>query len=292
MNKEDDNKITIHCRAGVPVEKAWQYWTGEEHIVHWNQAAEEWFTPSAKNDLRPGGRFSYRMEARDGSAGFDFEGEYTVVEKHREISSVLGDGRKVKVIFSEEDGVTGITETFEAETMNPAELQRQGWQAILNSFAAYAERRSRLNTLHFQTAIKAPAMKVHEVMLSQQHYSEWTSVFNPTSRYEGSWEKGREILFLGSEPDGSVGGMVSTIRENIPGKYVGIEHTGFIKNGVRIPLSAEAGDWKGARENYTFAEAGGYTQLSIAVDTVPKYEAYFSETWPQALEVLKNRCEA
>ncbi len=136
----DDSKqiITVEAVVHAPVEKAWQLWTQPEHITRWNNASDDWHTPSAENDLRPGGSFSYRMEAKDGSFGFDFDGVYDDVVENQRIEYTLGDGRKVQVTFSEVDNGTHVMETFEAESMNSAELQRGGWQAILDNFKKHA----------------------------------------------------------------------------------------------------------------------------------------------------------
>ncbi|HRA60684.1 MAG TPA: SRPBCC family protein [Bacteroidia bacterium] len=125
--------------VNAPIEKVWKLWTSPEHITKWNNASDDWHTPSATNDLRVGGKFTSRMEARDGSMGFDFWGVYDEVKENELIAYTLGDNRKVKVIFSQQEGSTKVVETFEPETMNTHELQRGGWQAILNSFKKYAE---------------------------------------------------------------------------------------------------------------------------------------------------------
>lgn len=142
MDQAEKLIITVTTTANVPLEKAWKIWTTPEDICRWNTAAPEWHTPSATNDLRPGGSFSFRMEARDGSFGFDFGGIYDEVITGKKISYSLGDGRKVTVLFEETGNATQITESFEAESENSAELQQQGWQAILDNFARYAEGRS------------------------------------------------------------------------------------------------------------------------------------------------------
>jgi uncharacterized protein YndB with AHSA1/START domain len=131
--------ITVETTVNTPVEKAWTLWTGPEHITHWNNASDDWHTPSAKNDLRVGGQFSYRMEAKDGSFGFDFGGVYDEVKTNERIAYTIGDGRKVKIIFTRQGNGTKVVETFEAENTNPIELQRGGWQSILDNFKKYAE---------------------------------------------------------------------------------------------------------------------------------------------------------
>jgi len=131
--------VTISTSINAPVEEVWEYFNAIEHVTKWNQASPDWHSPSGKNDLKEGGEFSYRMEAKDGSFGFDFGGKYDKVEPHSYIEYTIEDGRKVKIWFTETDGGTSVKEEFEAETANPVEMQQQGWQAILNSFKNYTE---------------------------------------------------------------------------------------------------------------------------------------------------------
>ncbi|MCG7344736.1 SRPBCC family protein [Sporosarcina sp. ACRSL] len=132
-------EITIRTTIQVPVEKVWEYWTEPNHIKKWNSASDDWHTPFAENDLRPGGKFTSRMEAKDGSMGFDFGGIYDEVKLHEVISYTMGDGRKVNITFTGQGNETEVIETFDAETEHPVDFQRQGWQAILDNFKRYAE---------------------------------------------------------------------------------------------------------------------------------------------------------
>lgn len=136
----DKSTITIETTVNAPVDKVWEFWTLPEHIIRWNNASEDWHTPRAENDLRVGGKFLSRMESRDGSLGFDFSGEYTEVRKNEFIAYTMDDGRKVKITFTTVDNKTKITETFEAESQNPVEMQRNGWQSILESFKKFTEK--------------------------------------------------------------------------------------------------------------------------------------------------------
>jgi uncharacterized protein YndB with AHSA1/START domain len=132
-------KITIETIAKAPLNKVWDVWNNPEDIKRWNTASDDWHTTQSTVDLREGGKFSARMEAKDGSMGFDFEGTYTRVVPHKAIEYRLGDGREVQVEFIEQaDGVL-VKETFDAETENPPEFQRAGWQAILDNFGRYVE---------------------------------------------------------------------------------------------------------------------------------------------------------
>lgn len=131
--------ITIENTVNAPVEKVWKYWTGPEHITKWNSPSDDWHTPFAENDLRVGGKFLSRMEAKDGSFGFDFGGVYDEVETNKLIAYTIGDGRKVYVYFTDKGNATKVVSTFEPEGINPLEMQRGGWQAILDNFKKYVE---------------------------------------------------------------------------------------------------------------------------------------------------------
>ncbi|MDQ2862419.1 MAG: SRPBCC family protein [Bacteroidota bacterium] len=139
METQNKTIITVETAVNAPVNKVWEYWTKPEHITKWNNASEDWHTPHAENDLRAGGKFSSRMEAKDGSFGFDFGGVYDAVHTNEYIEYTLGDDRKVKINFTDEGGKTKIVESFEPETENPEEMQKGGWQAILNNFKKYVE---------------------------------------------------------------------------------------------------------------------------------------------------------
>lgn len=131
--------ITVTTHVNAPIEKVWEFWTLPKHITHWNNASDDWHTPHATNDLKTGGKFNFRMEAKDGSFGFDFEGIYDKIETNQVIDYTITDGRKVHILFEALGDTTVITERFEAEEVNSIELQLTGWQAILNNFKKYTE---------------------------------------------------------------------------------------------------------------------------------------------------------
>ncbi len=139
MTSSRPTRIKVSTTIHASVEQVWICWTTPKHITQWNAAANEWHCPTASNDLRAGGRFVFHMAARDGSVSFDFSGTYDVVTRPKKIKYTLDDARKVTVQFSEEDGWTTLTETFEAESENTPELQKAGWQAILDRFRQYVE---------------------------------------------------------------------------------------------------------------------------------------------------------
>lgn len=134
-------KITVETTIAAPIEEVWRAWTTPDDIKQWNAASDDWHTTAASVDLRVGGAFTSRMEAKDGSFGFDFAGTYTKVVPHQLLECSLGDRVLVVEFVSGPGGVT-VRETFDADASHTAERQRQGWQAILDRFARHVERRS------------------------------------------------------------------------------------------------------------------------------------------------------
>ena len=139
METSQKTIITVATTVNAPVEKVWQCWTKTEHITQWNHASEDWHTPHAENDARTGGKFKSRMEAKDGSMGFDFEGVYDEVKPNERIAYAMPDGRKVTITFQHNGSETIVAESFEAEGTHSDEMQRAGWQAILDNFKKYVE---------------------------------------------------------------------------------------------------------------------------------------------------------
>lgn len=131
--------ITIKTIVNAPIETVWKCWTEPQHIKNWNNALPDWHTTTAENDLRVGGKFLSRMEAKDGSFGFDFYGIYDEVNLYHIIAYTLGDKRKVKITFVSEENKTEIMEEFEAESIHSIEMQEDGWKAILDNFKRYTE---------------------------------------------------------------------------------------------------------------------------------------------------------
>lgn len=133
------NRITVKVSVKADIDKVWNCWTDPEHITNWNFATDEWCCPKVENNLRPNEKFSWRMEAKDGSMGFDFEGTYNKIAEKEWISYKMSDGRKVDIEFTQNGNEIQVSETFDAEGTNSDELQRAGWQAILGNFKKYVE---------------------------------------------------------------------------------------------------------------------------------------------------------
>lgn len=139
MKPNNLKPITVQTTIQADIDKVWNSWTKPEHIINWNFANEEWCCPKAKNDLKTNSKFTYRMEAKDGSMGFDFTGNYEKVIEKELITYKIEDGRLVKIEFSKKENEVIISETFDAEGTNSDEQQRAGWQAILDNFKKYVE---------------------------------------------------------------------------------------------------------------------------------------------------------
>jgi len=139
MQAANNTQVTISATINAPIEKVWELYNNPEHVTKWNMADPSWHCPYGQNDLRTGGQFSYRMEAKDGSFGFDFGGTYDQVIPHQLIEYTMSDNRKVIVRFTTNGNTTAIETTFDAENQNPVDMQRAGWQSILDNFKKYAE---------------------------------------------------------------------------------------------------------------------------------------------------------
>lgn len=142
MKRSSKEKIQVETTIKKPVEEVWEYWIQPQHITQWNFPSDEWCCPKVTNDVSSGGNFSWRMEAKDGSMGFDFSGKYEEVIPKKKINALLDDGRNLTITFNPEGNETHITETFEAEEFHSREQQKLGWQSILGNFKKYAESRS------------------------------------------------------------------------------------------------------------------------------------------------------
>jgi hypothetical protein len=175
--------------------------------------------------------------------------------------------------------------------MNSVALQKLGWQSILNNFKKYVENSDEFEKLHFKIYIQANVSDVYKTLIDEKHFSDCTNEFMPASRYEGTWEKGSKMRFLGTNEDGSTGGMISRIKENIRDKFISIEHQGILKGGKEIINGPQVRGWSGALENYTLMTKSGNTLLIIDADTNPEYKSFMENAWPNALNRLKEICE-
>ena len=283
--------ITVSTTVNAPLQRVWDLFTGPMHIIHWNNASDDWQTSYAENDLRSGGTFLSRMEARDGSEGFDFTGRYSEVVPGESIAYTIDDGRNVHITFRRKEGETLVTESFEAEDHHSAELQKTGWEAILYNFKKYVEGYGPKEMHHFEVTINNSPENVFRIMLEKETYSKWTSAFDPTSRFIGSWKKGERITFLGTDPDGKTGGMICRIRENIPGKFLSIESLREIVDGIEVTGDEKTNIWSGSLENYTLKPVGSRTLLFVDTDIPADFRPFLAEAWPKALEELKTLCE-
>jgi hypothetical protein len=152
-----------------------------------------------------------------------------------------------------------------------------------------------MKKLQFKVSINAPSEKVYDLMLginSKSTYEHWTAEFNPTSTYEGNWEKGNKVLFIGVDEHGEKGGMVSKIAEIIPNQFVSIQHYGLLTSGKEITEGPDVEKWANGFENYTFDEHNGSTMVIVDLDTTEEFTDYMNEHYPRALDKLKELCES
>lgn len=282
--------ITIQTQIKAPINLVWTAFTSPRHVPNWNFASEDWHCPWAKGELKPGGHFTHRMEAKDGSMGFNFKGTYQVILPNEKLSYLIEDGRAVEITFTRSGQECIVTETFETEKIHSEALQRSGWQAILDNFKHYVEKIAP-DALHYETEIQAPVALVFEKMLEDESYRLWTAPFSPGSFYEGTWEKGSKIYFLMIDENGEKSGMVSQILDHIPQRYISIEHLGMIDKGKEVLTGPEVEAFQGVTENYTFYSKNDKTLLLVDIESVGEYKDHFNEMWPKALDKLKEICE-
>ena len=277
--------ITIEALINAPVEKVWELWTNPVDITNWSTPSPDWHTPRAMHDLKPGGEFVYRMEARDGSFGFDFGGRFDVVKPGHQLAYTMGDGRKANILFTQQDGKTKITETFDPENENPIEFQKAGWQAILDNFRKYAER---VVLVEFQVRVNASKKHVWETMLHPATYNEWANAGWPGATYEGTWAEGEEVKFVSASGEGTLATLVAHKPYDLShAKHMAV----LLKGGAEDRDSELALGWIGTHERYTFTEEDGVTALTVTITTTPEWAAMFSDGWPKALNKLKVMCE-
>ncbi|MBK6544428.1 MAG: SRPBCC domain-containing protein [Saprospiraceae bacterium] len=151
-----------------------------------------------------------------------------------------------------------------------------------------------MNKLKFNVSINAPVNKVYDIMLGinkKSTYEQWTALFNPTSTYDGNWNKGSKMLFIGTDEKGEKGGMVSEIVDNIPNCFISIRHYGLVQANVEITDGPEVEKWANGFENYTFEENNGTTIVTVDLDTTEDFLEYMNQTYPKALDKLKEICE-
>lgn len=179
----ETTKITVQSTIQADTKKVWDFYTQPEHITGWNFASNDWHCPRATNDLRVGGEYSARMEAIDGSVGFDFNTLYDEVIEHEKIAYTMEDGRKAVVTFADNNDNTTVTVTFDAEKENSAEIQKEGWQAILDNFKKYTERKHALlfdfsvdkenSTIHVKREYNASLPLVWQAWTTAELLDQW-----------------------------------------------------------------------------------------------------------------------
>jgi hypothetical protein len=149
-----------------------------------------------------------------------------------------------------------------------------------------------MEKMQFKTDIQADVDKVYQMMLEEEGYKQWTSAFDPTSYYEGSWNKGDKIYFIFTSKEGKKGGMVGVIKEHIPKEFVSVEFIGMLDGEQEVTEGPQVNDWIGSHENYTYSGSNGQSTVTVDVDVHEQMIDYFKTTYPKALAKLKEICEA
>lgn len=291
MDTNSKTQITITATIKAPINQVWAMYNDPYHITKWNSASEDWHCPQAESDFREGGKFSSRMEAKDGSMGFDFWGIYQKIQVNKLLSYEIGDGRKASVFFEEIENESRVTIQFEAEGTNSLEMQQAGWQAILDNFKNYVEF-LQTEFFHMEIEILASPAQVFDKMFSHDSYREWTSIFSPGSYFEGTLNKGERIYFLTTNEKGQREGMIGTIADLVPDYHCSFKFIGLVNDGKEIEEGEEIDNLKGSFENYTLVDHTNKTILKIDMGPGGDYKDYFEKTWPKALHKLKTICES
>lgn len=302
---EHQDPIVISADVLASANDTWNFFTHAKHVIRWNHASDDWHSVSARNDVREGGKFLFRMEAKNGSFGFDFSGVYERIEKPARLQYRLDDGRMVDVRFEpatnpatnthETSEATNVTISFDPEASHSIAMQREGWQAILNNFKAYAQLHAekRWEVFLFEITINAPPRTVYEAVTDKELFSCWTRVFHPSSLYEGSWDAGAKILFLGLDAQGCPEGLSAVVTDNIPHSLIALRYVGVVSAGAETTTSEDALAWRDARERYVFrsAQGGKATELLVDTDVLAGDCENFQAKWNEALAELKKICE-
>ncbi|MCH7409433.1 SRPBCC domain-containing protein [Belliella sp. DSM 111904] len=288
------NPIEVRTAIKSNLEQVWNAWIDPKHIVNWNFASDTWHCPAAQLELKKGGRFTYTMAAKDGSMAFDFSGVFEQVQEMKILTFKLDDGRAVEVEFQQDGEEVLLIERFEPEQLNDVDLQKSGWQAIVDNFRIYVQGLSEDEKVEIsiETQIDAPKSTVFEVMLADKTYREWVSAFHPGSYFIGSWDKvGGELLFVGPNEQGEDSGMIAEVLEYAYGEKVTLIYTGLFSKGKRIFEGKAVDTWKGGKESYALIEMNGITHLTVKSEIPSAYAASFEQSWEQALDILKRLCE-
>lgn len=251
-------KTTLQVSTDVAADPAsvWTRFTVPGHIMQWNFASEEWHCPAAENDLRPGGVYRTRMEARDGSQGFDFEGVYDEVVPESRLAYTLTNGRQVKTEFSDQNGRTRVTTTFEPEDSFPIEVQQAGWQAIIDNFRRYVESEPE-RMVREQVTIDTPADTVWSIITHPRYARELGQQFDKNAYVRSDWQLGSAVEFV-YEPERIA--ATGTISELKPLELIRIdfdfdgfayyESFHFSSTEGQTILTAEAGPYTHARDEH------------------------------------------
>ncbi len=275
--------IEIEVLIKNSLDKVWEYWTGQPFISQWYSASDDWWTPWVNQNFQVDQGFVYRMEARDGSMGFDFSGVFTEIVDHEKIVYVLEDGRKVLTTFEERDGRILLKQAFDAEDQNSAQMQKDGWQAILNHFKSFCE--GDQIEMSFRTVLGTNPNRVWEYLTLPRLYEEWAIAFSEQPKFVGQWVEGGTIDFI----DFQEGGTRVQLDKVKPFEKLYMTHIAMIDGQAGIVEDhPEAPTWVGTKENYDLELVGKETILTIHIMCHPKYVDYLRNSWEKAVKLMTH----
>lgn len=276
------SKITIGVQIEKQVDIVWSYWTKAAHIKHWYFASEDWWVPWVEQQFEVGHKFIYRMASKDGKMGFDFTGRYTDIKANESITYVLEDDREVITTFEVIDDTVYLKQVFETEDDSSAEMQKQGWQAILNQFKGYTE--SDWIRFTLQKHMETTPEVVYHYLTDNDKYMSWAHVFSDDSKFYGDWVEGGEITFV----DHRESGTVALVENIIPNELIHMKHIKLLKGDSLDETSDEALIWIGTLERYELHKSEDGVLVDVMIECHESYVGFIRDSWIEALNEIER----
>jgi len=279
--------ITVSIEINERLDLVWEKFTRADHIVNWYFASPSWHAPSANVDFVDGGMFSIRMEAWDKSFGFDYKGKFQRITPMKSIQYILEDQREVLTSFTEYESAVKITQTFESEDANNLELQKQGWQATLESFKRYVE----TDFLIFESHIDIHASQevIWDSITQLEKYQIWTKAFSENAIFHGQWRQGETLDFITPNR----GGTRVLVDALIPNNSIHLVHTAVITpDNQSDSTSPSAKPWVNTIENYELINKDNIVTFVAHIECHRSFYDFMKSSWDKALVDLKSYNES
>ena len=279
--------ISISVTIKSDIHTVWKSFTETKHIVNWYFASPDWHAPTAEHDFNNGGKFSIRMEAWDESFGFDYTGTYDKIVDFKEVVYTLDDGRKVDTSFMQTGDEIVVSQDFQADEGIDVEMQRMGWQGILNQLKKYVE--SKTVVFEVEADINASADTVWDCLTKNEIYKKWSKAFSPNSEFKGDWDKGKHIDYI----DIGKGGTRALVEGVELNKFIQQRHIATITAENEIDTKSDsAKHWIGTIENYTLKDIGGAIRFTVHIECHEQFREFIESSWNTAILDFKRVCES